>query len=207
MSTDKTSIVKARYAVAGGVVLLMLLLWRLAGDFPAADLRTSAPVLDSFAEPAFCLAGLRQEAARLMLAYTQGSDALEASQLTSLPDSTGRAAPFRGQALADLHAAVQDLQVDLDRALLVAYYRNRSWNEFVDCYLRLVQQTPKRTVGEAMTWSALVCAQKCGRFEEVTNALHHLNRFHPSLRSAQASRAALNRWETEHLPGPRGHHQ
>jgi hypothetical protein len=180
----------------------MLLLWRLAGDFPAADLRTSAPVLDSFAEPALCLAGLRQEAARLMLAYTEGSDALEASQLTSPPDSTSRAGPFRGQALADLHAAVQDLQVDLDRALLVAYYRHGSWSEFVDCYLRLVQQTPKRTVGEAMTWSALVCAQRCGRFEEVTNALHHLSRFHPGLRSAQASTAALNRWEKEHLPSP-----
>ena len=200
--THKMSIVKARYAVTACLVLLAMLLWRLAGDFRTPDPRSCAPVLDSFSEPSVCLARLKQEAEVLMLAYTKNRDEEENPQPGPSQDGTRPTGGFRGQALANLHAGVQDLEVDLDRKLLVPYYQNGSWNEFVDCYLRLIQQTPERPVGEAMAWSALTCAQKCGRIEEVTDAMYHVVRFHPNLQSAQALRMALDRWEKQHLINP-----
>jgi hypothetical protein len=178
-----------------------MLLWRLTADFRTPDLRSGAPALDSFSEPSVCLARLKQEGEVLMLAYVdkrdQGADPLPGPS----QGTTRSIGSFRGQALANLHAGVQDLEVDLDRKLLVAYYQNGSWKEFVDCYLELVQQTPERPVGEAMAWSALLSAQKCGRVEEVTDTMHHVIRFQPNLQSAQALRMALDRWE-QHPPNP-----
>ena len=47
---------------------------------------------------------------------------------------------------------------------------------------------------------ALGCAEKCGRAEEVTDALHHVIRFYPDLSSTQEIKAVLDQWETQRPP-------
>src|SRR5690349_16160912 len=103
LGTHKTAPnVKARYAVIGCLVVLAMLLWRLTADFRTPDLRSGAPVLDSFSEPSVCLARLKQEGEVLMLAYVdkrdQGADPLPGPSR----GTTRRIGSFRGQALANL---------------------------------------------------------------------------------------------------------
>ncbi len=196
MSTQNRCLMKVRCAVAGCVLLLAVLLWRVAEDFRNPDIPTTAPLLDSFSEPGICVARLKYEAERLMLAYTEERD-LEEAQLKTGRNSSPIGS-FRGHPLADLHAAAQALSIDLDRKLLVLYYESGSWNELVDCYLRLVQQTPECTVGDAISYLALDCAQKCGRTEEVTETLRHIIRYHPGFHSIEGLKRALDSWERQH---------
>lgn len=232
MNTHTREVVKARYAVTGCFCLLLLALfvWRLAGDgfnrgwlFGAPDFAKGAPALDSFSEPSVGLAILKQKAAQLLLAYNENRNQVKASQSAPLQDgaATGtRAGPgsvssspgaFNRRAAPDvsalkdllkLRAEVRDLDVDLDWELMGVYCRNDSCNEFLDCYLRLVQQVPRGYPGLAVwTWNALECARKCGRAEEVAGALHHLIRFHQNLPNAEAIRATLENWEAQNLAG------
>jgi hypothetical protein len=101
-----------------------------------------------------------------------------------------------------LRAEVRDLDFDLDRKLMRVCCLNGWYDEFLDCYLRLITQMPLDHQPGIQVWTlyALGCAQKCGRAEEVADALHHAIRFHPSLPGTRANREALNQWEAEHLP-------
>ncbi len=212
------------------LLLLALLVWRLAGDgfnpnrlFRVPDLANSAPALDSFSEPSVGLAVLKQEAERLMLVYDQDSDQVKASRSVPLQAgvATGtRAEPgsisssplaFRLPAAPEvsalegfltLRANVRDLDLELDWKLMEVYCLNDWYDEFLDCYLQLVTQLPLDHKPGIEVWTsyALGCAEKCGRPEEVTDALHHAIRFHPKLPGTQAMRAVLDQWDTKHLP-------
>jgi hypothetical protein len=220
------------HAVTGCFCLLLvaLLLWRLAGDgfnpswlFGAPEFAKGAPALDSFSEPSVGLALVKQEAAQLMLAYTESREEAKASQSGPLDDNAATGAPagptsgtsspaaFNSPAareastiklIAKLHGEVLDLENDLDRKLTTAYYQNASCNEFLDCYLRLLQQTPGSSWVALWLRYALECAGKCGRAEEVADALHHVIQFQQNLPSAEAIRAALENWEAQDPPSP-----
>ena len=223
---------KTRPAVTGCFCLLLLavLAWRLVGDgfnsnllFGAADSANSAPDLDSFSEASVGLAVLKQRAAELMLVYDQNIDQVKAPPAAPLqegaaignraaPDSiTSSSAAFHLPAAPEvsalkgfltLRAEVRDLDFDLDRKLMRVCYLNGWYDEFLDCYLRLVTQTPLDHQPGIQEWTsyALGYAQKCGRAEEVADALHHSIRFYPSLPGTHTMREALVQRETEHLP-------
>jgi hypothetical protein len=212
------------------LLLLALLVWQLAGDglnsnllFGAADSANSAPALDSFSEPSVGLAVLKQRAAEFMLVYDKYIDQVKAPPAAPLQEGAAignRAAPgsitsssaaFHLPAAPEvsalkgfltLRAEVRDLDFDLDRELMRVCSLNGWDDEFLDCYLRLVTQMSLDHQPGIEVWTlyALGCAQKCGRTEEVSDALHHAIRFYPSLPGTRAMRAALDEWETEHLP-------
>jgi hypothetical protein len=223
---------KTSHAVAGclSLLLLVLLVWRLAGDgfkpdglFGAADLAKSAPALDSFSEPSVGLAVVKQEAEQLMLAYAQSRDEAAAGRSGPVHDgaaTAGQAAPGSGGGLpagfsraaareasavklmAQLDAEVQDLGIDLDLKLLATYAQNNSCNEFLDCYLRLAQQVAALPWVAVWSPQALECARKCGRAEEVTDALRHVICFQPNLHCAEWISGVLQRWGAQHSQSP-----
>ena len=193
----------------------------------AWDLVGNIPDLDSFSEPSVGLAVLKLEAERLVLAYHEIRNQEEISHWAALHDSaaagpqgspgsvSNSSAPFIRPAaredsalkrMAKLHAEVQDLEVYLNRNLMAAYSLNDSCSEFLDCYLRLLHQAPKLQKRHGMqdwTWSALQCARKCGRAEEVADALQHVVRFQRDLSGAETMRAILEQLEAENLAGPK----
>ena len=205
------------------LLALVLLVWRLAGGgfypsrlFSTTDGSDDAPVLDSFSEPSLALAVLQQEAERLMLPDSQIGIRMQGSRSVPLHDSSapgktlglgsvsgsevGSDSPAASKVsaaapLAKLRSGVQKLEIDLDRKLLVAFYQHQSWSEFVDCYLRLVQLVPEGYGVPEWEMHALECAQKCGRAEEVADALWHLVRFHPNLPGVQRLRPMLEQWK------------
>ena len=212
------------------LLLLAVLVWQLAGDgftpggrLEAPDSANSEPALDSFSEPSVGLAVLKQRAAELMLAYAKNREQAEAPPAAPLQEGAAignRAAPgsissspaaFHLPAAPEasalkgfltLRAEVRDLDFDLDRKLMSVCSLNGWYDEFLDCYLRLVAQMSLDHQPGIEVWTlyALGCAQKCGRTEEVSDALHHAIRFYPSLPGIHAMRTALDEWETEHLP-------
>jgi hypothetical protein len=214
--------------VCFALVALALLLWhfvedgvRPVGFLRARDWDQNAPGLDSFSESSVALAVLKQEADRLVSVYALdrdqagasesahllagvplGAQAAPASSSSSPPSLHQPAAPETSaiKLLATLHAGVQDLEADLNRDLIGAYCQNGSWSEFLDCYLRLVQQSPEQPGVAGWAPFALACAQKYGRAEEVADALRHVIRFHGNLRSAKGLRAVLAIWEAENSP-------
>jgi hypothetical protein len=238
MKMPQTEIAKTSYAVTacGCLLLVSLLLWRLAGDgfhiggrVGILDLANGAPALDSFSEPSVALAVLKQEAERLMLTYDERRAQAEAARSASSWNSVAtrdRAAlglgsswpaalnsPAARQAAAlkrmlELHAEVQDLEFDLNQKLLTAYSQNASCNEFLDCYVRLVQQLPAPAAVALWTPYALEYARKCGRGEEVADALHHAIRFQQNPDNAKGTRpvqdikALLEKWEAENPQAP-----
>jgi hypothetical protein len=212
-----------------GLLLLAVLGWQLAEHgtnlgwcFEALDLANSAPALDSFSGPSVGLAVLKREADQLMAVYAgnkqearpswaasfheraaTGSHAVPASTHSSpaaLEAPVARAASAL-KLIAKLHGEVQDLEVDLDWKLMTAYCQNHSCDEFLDCYLRLVPRAPQRPWVMLWRWYALECARKCGRAEEIADALNHVVRFQQNLYSARERgallemRAALEEWE------------
>ena len=213
------------------LLLLGLLVWQLARDgfnvgwlFGSPDFAKGAPELDSFSEPSVGLAIVKQRAMQFMTAYIQSRAQAELSQAGPLRDSTAAGIPAGPASISslpaavnrpaapevsalkpfeDLHAAVHNLDLDLDWKLMAVYSRNHWCNEFLSCYLRLVQQATEcpASVG-VWTLYALECARECGRTEEVSDMLHHLIRFHPDPRRIEGIRAALEQWEAQNLPGP-----
>jgi hypothetical protein len=233
MKLPQTDIAKTSYAITacGCLLLVSLLLWRLAADgfhfggrVGILDLANCAPALDSFSEPSVALAVLKQEAELLMLSYDERKAQAEAARAASLWNGVAASdrtafglgsnwsgvlnSPAARQAaalklLAKLHAEVEDLEMDLNRKLLTAYSQNASCNEFLDCYVRLVQQLPAPSAVALWTPYALECARKCGRGEEVTDALHHAIRFQQNPDNAkgtgtvQEMKALPESWEAE----------
>ena len=155
--------------------------------------------MDSFSEPSVGLAVLKQEAEQLMLESTQNRGLLEASQMVS--SQTKRASGVEASALeslAKLHSDVRDLGLDLNWKLMALYSQNDWCDEFLDCYLRSVQQAAESPAGLAVwTFYALDCARKCGRADEVADALRHIIRFQSRRGSVEGIRTALEEWEAQ----------
>jgi hypothetical protein len=93
-----------------------------------------------------------------------------------------------------LRGQIEELNCDLNRDLLTVYFGNHLWKEFLDCYLRSLHEAPNGN--QALVWArpALRCAQDLGRTDEVLDALHHLTRFHPELRTARRLKVVLDEW-------------
>jgi hypothetical protein len=194
--------------------------------FRAGDAVDSTSLLDSFSEPSVGLAVVKREAERLMINYTQNRDEVEMHQLAQLPQLSYSAAvgtslapgsveswpaavknaaareAFALKQLAKLRAEVQDLELDLELKLMTAYSYRESCNELLDCYLRLVQQAPERPWVQWWRQSALECARKCGREEELADALRHVIQFQEGLYGAGEMRTVLEEWEPDNFPLP-----
>ncbi len=175
--------------------------------------------IDSFSEPSVACAILKQEADRLLqrcwwdhdraLVALEGPDggaqpavAPTARPGTDRPDRPGEGSDSQAAAVQPLRALdrqVQDVQLNLTRNLLVAFLNQGLWSEYVDRYLQLVQATPGRSEVTIHARSALDCARKCGRVEEVLDALQHVIRYHPELRTAQGLKDVLAEWKTGSL--------
>src|SRR5208337_1342079 len=205
-------------AVCLCLLFVAVLVWRLAADglnpnrlfgLPASS--KSVPALDSFSEPSVGLALLKQRAAELVSAYQENRNHARVRQsepsqagtakgagVTPSPISTyltafNRPAPPEVPALREfmqLRAEIRDLDLDLDWELMEVYCLNRWDDQFLDCYLRLVAQLPADHPPGISVWTlyALRCAQRCGRAEEVADALRRVIRFQPNLHSTQAIR-------------------
>ncbi len=191
-----------------------------AGQFfrkpdPAADV---AP-LDSFSEPALAAAILKQQAESC---YTRARNAAWDFALSPLHDPrqagnrrqpgggpAGLAGSGRGvppavswlQPLEELRATIQDLDVNLDRKLLVVYSENRLENQLLDRFLQFLHEAPERP--EVLDWvpSSLDCSGHCGRTEELEDAVGHLVRFHPNLKTAKQLTARVQAWEAKRRAG------
>jgi hypothetical protein len=206
-------------------IILLMVLWHLTEaalkailsfglDSASGDLVSD---VDSFSQPAIAVAVLKHETALLSLAYGESQYsakksrtgpvepyALNTNELRHEPNQGSLRASQRialatspGSQIERLHAAIQELNVDLDWQLMAMHFADQSWNEFLDCYLRLLTEAP----GKAnVLWarSALECSQRCGRTREVVDSLEHLVRFHSEIKAANACEATLEEWKENH---------
>jgi hypothetical protein len=178
---------------------------------------------DSFSEPSLACAILSQEADRLVAAYCDrwnqeqlshpgpidgGREILDqprkGEEASALPAGGKEPGLQRSaiESIAALDAKVQNLSLGLGARLLLVYAMQHAWNEFVDCYLRFVREAPGRAEVSLWARTALDNAQKCGRSEEVADALQRIVRFHPELKTTAGLRAVLAQWKTPSPVGP-----
>jgi hypothetical protein len=164
------------------------------------DLLNEPAELDSFSAPGLACAVLQKEEQRLMQVYFQTRDAyvaprclITANPLRATPQSgAGQACRSPGfashptalqlpevQSLFELDARVQTLQANLNASLLTVYWDQEMWGAYVDRYLQLICENPHRPQASLNARSALECAEKCGRVEELEDVLRHIIRFHP----------------------------
>lgn len=217
------------------LLLLALLAWRLTGygfhlshSSEASDLVGDTRLLDSFSQPSVGLAVLRQAAEQSFLAFHEHHAEVQASHLAALldspapgaeagsasvnssPETSNRATRPEISALkrlAKLQAEVHALDIDLDCKLLGVYCRSDSRKEFLDCYLRTLQQAPERP-WMPYRWYAVESAQNCGRAEELADALRHVLQFQSHSYGAGTRiamlemKAALEEGEAHRSSGP-----
>jgi hypothetical protein len=208
------------------LLLLLFVVWYLAGaGFRLSEFFKSSTAsledvrqLDSFSQPCIAAAILKQESDQLFAAYLrdrpQGPDIplpqsqpQIANQISEPPPTGGAQArdPLRKsqtiERLADLQRKVDGLDGDLDRKLLMVYYENCLWNEFLDRYLHLAQAEPRSVAVLSWAWIALACSLSCHRTGEVTDQLEHLARFHPELKTVRGLKKTLEDWRAAHPPG------
>jgi hypothetical protein len=162
--------------------------------------------LDSFSPPSVATAIVNQEADRLLLLYTEKfpSQATRASDsapylspavgFRESPEIAKRCSGDRARDLVEIHEAVRRLSTDLDRKFLMVYFREDSWNDFLDSYLRLLLTEPAIPDVVGWEWCALRCSQRCGRTDELVDALEHAVRFHPELKTRHGLRSVLDDW-------------
>ncbi len=198
--------------------------WRVRQFLRSSNSPGEQPIeLDSFSRPCIARAVLANEAERLLGAYTgarDGHDELQAL-LQQKPELFGKqtlhyAAQLTEDAvkdyfipqsstigpLEDLHQQIEELHGDLDRKLLVVYSQNGRWNEFLDRYLHLLRTEPEHRAVLNWVRTALVCSQRCGRSDELLDALGDVIRFHGDLKTVPSLRATLNEWRSAHGHGP-----
>ena len=208
------------------VVLLLLVVWHLGGRVlkatyslrPGAASYELVSQVDSFSQPSIAAAILKRETDHLFWAYAENRNrALELEVGRVQENTAGKNQQLPGQnqlslhelkhvALASapmqdierLHATLQELTIDFDRQLMATHFTNESWNEFLDCYLRLLVEAPEK-VNALWTRAALEYSQQCHRTEEMVGALEHFLRYHPQLKAARALESTLQEWNTNHL--------
>jgi Glu-tRNA(Gln) amidotransferase subunit E-like FAD-binding protein len=140
--------------------------------------------LDSFSQPAVASAILKEQAEQLLFDYTQVRDsASKANLLSSI------------RPLQNLHAGVRYVDIDLVEKLLVVYSDNHFDRELVDSFLQFLQSAPESP--EVLQWVryALDSAEHCNRTEEVEDAIRHVVRFHPNLKTTGQLNALMQAWE------------
>lgn len=180
-----------------------------------ANTRASLSNLDSFSPPSVATAILNQEVDRLLLLYTNEfpcgeMQTPEPSQLPGpaagfceRPEMAKRCSGDNFKGMVEIHGAIQRLSMDLDRKFLRVYFREGSWDAFLDSYLRLLRTEPAVPDVVGWEWCALRCSQRCGRTEELVDALEHAVRFHPERKTRHGLRNALNDWRSRNVPNPK----
>jgi hypothetical protein len=205
------------------LVLLVFLVWQLGSacikaiEFLRPSIAWAEGVckLDSFSQPSLAAAILRQEAQRLLTAYVQGQQQLE---LTGKElEACGRANAVQGpfsrvasersgadqltiQPIEQFERTVCELSTELNRMLILAYFQNGSWNEFIDRYLISLHTEPESAVVVHWAWCALESSQDCDRTSEVLDEFEHLTRFHPQWKTARGLKSVLDEWRATDKP-------
>jgi len=176
--------------------------------------------LDSFSEPAIAAGILKHQAESC---YAQARTAAGDFALSPVhdprqarndqpprggpvgPAGFGRGSPAVApgiQSLEELRAMTQDLNVDLDGKLLVLYSENRLEDQLLDRFLQLLHEAPESQ--ELLIWVPFLldCSRRVGRTEEMEDAVRHLVRFHPNLKTAKELTALVQAWEAKRHAGP-----
>jgi len=168
--------------------------------------------LDSFSPPSVATAIVNQEADRLLLLYTENfpAQATQASEKAQRLDPAAgscesreivkRCSGDRLNAMTEIHGAVRRLGADLDRKFLMVYFREDSWDAFLDSYLRLLRTEPAVPEVVGWEWCALRCSQRCGRTDELVDSLEHALRFHPEQKTRHGLRNVLDDWRAQNVP-------
>jgi hypothetical protein len=175
----------------------------------SATSREGAYQLDSFSQSSVAAAILKQEAERLLAAYLQsGQPDIDLSRLPSEEEKTQNRNqlrttafkscaldPSRIQPLEKLRRSIQQLNSDLDTKLMLVYYENGLWSEFLERYLHLLHTEPENAFVVNWAWCALMSAQSSHRTGEILNEFDHLTRFHPQFKTAHGLCSALEEWK------------
>jgi hypothetical protein len=164
--------------------------------FQSDTLVSEAGPLDSFSAPSLALSALNREALRLIMAYTQHRDKKPATS-ASLPRhsvSFGGPTAVSGviEPIAKLDAQVQRLKSELDCRLLWIYAENGREQQFLDRYLALLAEAPGTPDVNMWMPQAINFAQRCGRTDELVDALTHFARFNGTAQRAQSVRDLLS---------------
>ena len=172
---------------------------------------------DSFSAPSVALATLDKQAKILLSDYTDARNsavseysALGAQVEPAINPGRGGFSGFprgsivemtRIKPIEELHALVQDLNLELEQQLLLIDYENHYENELINTFLSLLREAPESP--EILSWVsiALDCSQRCSRTEEVQDALAHLLRYHPNLKTSAQITALKADWQRAHLAG------
>ncbi len=222
--------IKAPARASSGLLLMLVLLWELTGVRLGPAVRSTAlssddiPALDSFSEPAVAAAVLQQHVRNLYFAFClddEGTNAVlragrgrpqgrartppDYQRLKALPmfsrDWRRIDRSSSRESLLELHDLTRALERDLLQTLLVVRFESQSWNEFLDCYLELMALAPERVELSSWTAPALLCAEDCGRTQEVLDALQHITRFGKDPRTVSCLQRVLEKWNTAKLQG------
>ena len=155
--------------------------------------------LDSFSEPSLASAILRRKAQGLMTSYTEyrpitiSTGELEQRQ----PGAKGII-----ENVEELRRDVCAAEAELDADLMVIYFDNQRWNQFLDRYLHFIHSNPESPNVLPWAWPALTFSKRCNRTEEVYCELENLTHFHPTLKTAPGLTNVLAEWRAEAKPFP-----
>ncbi len=175
---------------------------------------TDLPQLDSFSEPAVAAAILQQQVRNLCQTYlltnkpgamTAGTSSTRTGagskgQAPNQPDvfTDGRrngTKPLDQESLWGLDGRLRALRRESLQHLLAIHCQTRSWNDFVDTYLELLAVAPDRAATRCWTLEALNCSRRCGRTDEVLDALQHVTRFSKNTRIVAWIQGSLEDWK------------
>lgn len=156
--------------------------------------------LDSFSEPSLASSILRQQSDRLLLSYTPHQQITTRAGTTQRLQIDNRSITKQ---IEELQHEVATLDSDLDRGLMIIYFDNHLWSEFLDRYLHLVHTEPQSANVLMWAWPALTCSKNCNRTDEVFAELKNLTQFHPTLKTISGLKAVLSEWASAENKPPK----
>jgi hypothetical protein len=188
---------------------------KLGVTSPASEMTESVPSLDSFSGASVGLAAVRQEADRLLVIYCESPEqAASTAQAQSsnrstqvMADNAPVAAHSGATPIAIIRAEVEDLATHVNANLMTVYHREGRCGQFLDCYLYLVQSFSDRAAVTLWSRTAVECARKSNRVEELADALRHQLRFHATPRWKVILTMALEQLEAQSAPVAEGRGQ
>jgi len=173
---------------------------------------------DSFSEPAIARTVLKDEAERQLAAFTVCRE-LESNATVHVPSAATRAKPSAGEcpfdrseqlspqrasiiaSMEQLRRESQELKTDVDRKLLSVYYESEMWPEFLELYLQLLQDAPANGFVVEWTQVALSRGERCGRGNDVMQALERALASYPDSKTVRGLKSALEQWASAELQG------
>jgi hypothetical protein len=204
---------------------------RIAGRFSDASRSNDTMLeLDSFSEPEIAIAILNQHVEHLLLisnaSQPPGRSAMLQQycaqfQLRAASKPTMNAESLRLNTLGEkalprmpatdqirwLHHRVQMLNHNLNRELMRMHMESGNWNEFLDCYLKMLSEAPDEFGAAQGTkdiqvaqWTKLALdqAESCSRTDEILDALQHVIQFHNDVRAVKRLVNVLELWKVEY---------